>query len=392
MNHFYRTGGPTAPPSPPSRWSYSTLKEWRRCPRQWWLKRADYVGLSERYPQPIHPTAIEGRLIHDALEAFANHAATESAEGTALEEIRRAFAVRSYMKRRLREILSEDVEPNPRVEKTDLLARISIDSCVDGFRRGVKALGSMPFQSREPRVKSDSVIADPSPYDGPERTITIDDPPITGRFDWSRYGVICDFKTGDPDPTHAEQLRLYAVLVWAAFGVQPGGLEIHYVRTDERVRVEVPSVSELSALQEELRREITSANETIRAGSAPPNPSEEHCRWCPVRQFCDAFWNDSVTSSLRWPRPEEEVDDGAAPEVLFADVRLTDFRSETSGDGYHGFASAGGKTPAVSIPAAWTPGAGIRPGTLQLLGARVESQSDQTVVSVARHTEVFWSS
>lgn len=388
MNPFYRAPGPESPPPAPPRWSYSALQEWRQCPRRWWLLRARYAEWVGRYPQPMHTATIAGRLVHDALEAFAIHSAEAAGDG-GYEDARRSFSVRRFMKQRLRNLIGEEVEPNPRADTADLLARLSLDECVNQFRSAAAKV-ILPVI---PSNRDDSCSADPTGAylpDGPERTITVEDPPLTGRLDWTKSGTICDFKTGDSDPTHPEQLRMYALLAWIAFGVRPKGLEVHYVRTDDRVEVPVPSEAELEALRDALRHEITAANRAIRSGSVSARPSEEQCRWCPVRQHCDAFWSDTATEPLRWPACAQQEKEPTTP-VLYADVELTGFLGGTSVDGYHGAAQAGGSDQvAVSLPAAWSPGPGVRPERVHVLGARIEKRPGGTAVSVSRHTEVFW--
>lgn len=392
MNDLYRTRGPISPPSAPTQWSFSSLQEWRRCPRRWWLLRAGYPGIQGRYPQPVHAATIAGRLVHDALESFANHVATELAGGTTFDVARCSFPVRAFMKRRLRELVAEEIKPNPRADSANILAKLSLDECVNDFRSAVRGImtPSAPRHSIRPERGLVNVTAGESSLGGAEISLSIEDPPLTGRLDWTRSGVVCDFKTGEPDPAHAEQLRMYALLIWAALGVLPEGLEIYYIRSGERVPVPVPSEVELNEFRDALRHEVIEASNAIRSGAVAANPNVDGCRWCPVRQHCDAFWHSPLTNDMRWPTCANKVDDAIEP-VLFADVELKEFVSDTNVHGYHGIARTVVGIPViVSLPADWIPGPGIRPERLRLLGARIEVLADRNVVSVSKGTEVFW--
>lgn len=391
MNDLYRIPGPSSPPPVPDRWSFSSLQEWRNCPRRWWLVRAGYPGITGRYPQLVHAATIAGRLVHDALEAFARQAARAFADGATYDKARRSFPVRMFMKRRLREIIDAEIEPNPRLDASGALAKLALDECVNAFRSAAGAVlgSSIPTGAG---WTSHGPLASPrgGPPDGAERIVTIEDPPLTGRLDLTRAGVVYDFKTGEPAQDHLEQLRVYALLIWQAFGTPPAGLELYYVRTGTRMLVPVPSENELSELRANLRLEIEAANEAVRSGAVAVKPSVDGCRWCPVRQYCDDYWDSSETDALRWPGCSRRID-AEGTQVHFADLELTDFPSQTGSEGYYGVAyTPTGESVSLALPAAMSPGPGARPEKLRLLGARIERTTDRVAVSASKQTEVFW--
>ena len=104
---------------------------------------------------------------------------------------------------------------------------------------------------------------------------------------------IVDYKTGAPDDSHVEQLRIYALLWFRDRQVNPAAriasrLVVAYPVED--VVVEAPSEEELSSLEAEL----VTRTEAVRAhlGRRPPEarPAEALCATCPVRQLCGEYW------------------------------------------------------------------------------------------------------
>jgi hypothetical protein len=94
LHQLYVLRPPDEPPTVPSHWSWSSLSEWRDCPRRWWLLRAKYSFASNgRYPIRISADSLRGQIVHDALET--SRTATPP------------FDAYRYMRRRLAEKLRE---------------------------------------------------------------------------------------------------------------------------------------------------------------------------------------------------------------------------------------------------------------------------------------------
>ena len=64
---FYELPNPTQWAVAPLVWSSSTLDEADACPRRWQLLNSRW-GELERFPVRPHPAAIEGQIVHDALD------------------------------------------------------------------------------------------------------------------------------------------------------------------------------------------------------------------------------------------------------------------------------------------------------------------------------------
>lgn len=67
---FYDLQEPTAWAQPPQTYSFSSLQSLRTCPRRWQLTHSAW-GQHASFPERPQPAAIEGRIIHQALDLLA---------------------------------------------------------------------------------------------------------------------------------------------------------------------------------------------------------------------------------------------------------------------------------------------------------------------------------
>ena len=102
-----------------------------------------------------------------------------------------------------------------------------------------------------------------------------------------------DFKTGAFDEAHKFQVRVYAVLWRLDDELNPSGRVVDRLvlaYDDKDVDVPPPSALEI----DELGRELIARRQTCETALAarPPaaRPGAETCRYCGVRQLCDAYW------------------------------------------------------------------------------------------------------
>lgn len=302
MHPLFVLHPPLAPPQPPTRWSYSALKEWRACQRRWVLRRSRYPNIATvPYPERYGTAALHGRLVHEAVEAFLEFRRQHSAE---------SFPLRNYLRARLNAILAEDGPKNPRLDVAGLRGAVSLDVCAARFQAILERMGLADVSMATTRAPS-GVRGDEPPAQAEEWHVEVDDPPLMGRIDQIRYGTLTDYKTGEVDESHSEQLRFYALLWWLRYGQQPLGLRLVYSDI-AAVAVEVPSATELRQQAESLREEIRAAALAIVAGGTP-TASETTCRFCPVRQLCSEYWSSADTLGLR----------SIAADSGFADLRVT---------------------------------------------------------------------
>jgi hypothetical protein len=108
---------------------------------------------------------------------------------------------------------------------------------------------------------------------------------------------ITDFKTGAADPAHEFQVRVYAVLWRLDDELNPSGrvadrLVLAYEAQD--VEVAPPSGQELDDLGRDLLARRRSSEKALAARPPAARPSDATCRYCGVRQLCDAYWAGST--------------------------------------------------------------------------------------------------
>jgi CRISPR/Cas system-associated exonuclease Cas4 (RecB family) len=105
---------------------------------------------------------------------------------------------------------------------------------------------------------------------------------------------ITDYKTGEPDPRHADQLRIYALLWKQDSDLNPAGtaatkLVIVYATKDEEY--EAPSETDLEELREALTHRIDLAERDLALRPPPARPGPETCRHCSVKHMCEEYWS-----------------------------------------------------------------------------------------------------
>jgi hypothetical protein len=220
------------------------------------------------------------------------------------------------------------------------------------------------------------------PVEAEEWQIEVDDPPLMGRIDQVRYGTLTDYKTGEADESHLEQLRFYALLWWLRYGRRPVGLRLVYPDSAAIVPVNVPSAIELERQTEELREEIREAALLIAAGGSAI-PMETTCRFCPVRQLCPEYWSSDDTLALR----------SIAGDSGFADVRLTQLPPGWSPGQVltgTGIVEVGGGELSAVIVIDRSRCPAELPSAARVLGARVVSREAGLQVRTTPLSEVFW--
>lgn len=324
MHPIYLLAPPEVPASPPLPWSISSLTVFRKCPRRWWLLNSSYSNTHNgRYPVPYGSAALRGRLVHDAVEAYARNlraAGTEASEDS--------FSPRLHIRRSLKTVIGS-ADENPRTDPRRL--SVSIDDCVRDFYDLVE---SQDFDrrggpARQPVARQNNRSHSP-PSEAAELWLEVEDPAIGGRIDRVvGYGII-DFKTGEPSDDHAEQLKFYAVLWWLKFGFPPHTLGLRYTGGIQPLEMPVPSELELETIAESLRVELAEANHSLSCLPVPARPSSTNCVRCPVRQLCDEYWTSPETLPLR----SSQTPATAKRTVSYFDVKILELPPGWLRDGH----------------------------------------------------------
>lgn len=310
---FYELQGPTAWADPPSTWSSTSLDDVEACPRRWQLVRSRW-GDFERFPVRPHPAAIEGQIIHEALDRLTRacgqrgNPAFDSPEFSAaltdadfFPGFARAFA-------EWQERLTAHPRPGPafrlRATGEELANR-----AVRMFREQYKPDGHVASQAAE---RATDTPADMKALLKQKRALsevklTHPQLPFLGVLDRVQLvsdGVeIVDFKTGKPSDKHRRQLLRYALLWWRKTKEAPVRVSAQYLDGVESWPVAEGALSEVEA---DLARKLPHLSDVLRARPAAANTGAG-CQMCPVRARCAAGWAVGEQAALVDGRGDAEL-------------------------------------------------------------------------------------
>ena len=300
-------------PSAPTWMSYSSLSDVEACPRRWALSRARYPDIWEEtgYPDLVTYAALEGLVVHDAVERL-----TKELVAAGCSDVGHESAVR--VMRELggfRTLVDDAIENriyslagNPRMSprrddlRTQLRgSRTKIRSKVQSM---LAALGLATGSGTRGRAEPGLVWTGELP-DGafPELPLQSTELRLRGRADLVNVSQgeveIVDFKTGQPSPSHEDQLTLYAVLFArrdGARGSQAEATRLTIQYPDRSVEVPVPTGSEIDAMAKTIQTRIVDATSSM--SEEPPRavPTADNCAFCSVRHMCDDYWTDDLTT------------------------------------------------------------------------------------------------
>jgi hypothetical protein len=297
------------------------------------------------------------------------------------------------MRKSLAEVLAEESDDNPRINIGLLKAKISLDRCVNFFKRAI--LSDFPDTIRGGRVSEDS--GSPSTGttgipEGPEAWVRVENPPMHGRIDMVAGGGIIDFKTGESDPSDKDQMYFLHTSLVAKTGRLPTSLNIVYMNMTECIRIDVPSIPMLADLLQRLRFDMSAMHDGLASGIVEARPDEQRCRLCPVRQHCDVFWSSPKIQGLRacHLKPLEEH---VQVESHITDVSLNRFPPGwEAGKACDDLANSSELGPLfITIDQHRCPEVGeSKLHGARILGARVRRNSRGWYVTMVRQTEVFW--
>lgn len=302
----------------PEFWSYTALKELEACPRRWMLLRAAYPDVWELrgYPQVPHPAALLGQVIHRALEVIVGALTSAGCTTTNTDltvDVLRGLGGLSAV---LREAINREVEAlagNPRLgeETRERLRQSLTDQLGVAANRvqlflsrgtlpawaatpSTEAGGEPPVERRDgPQMRSPAEIGA-----HPELDLVADELRLWGRVDLVTVAdssvTITDYKTGKGDPSHDDQVRLYALLWDLDRQTNPQGrqattLVVSYPAGDRALPA--PDTAALRSLEAATRARIASADENAVAVEPVAKPGPETCGFCQVRHLCADYWN-----------------------------------------------------------------------------------------------------
>jgi hypothetical protein len=302
---IYRFVDPTRWATTPTTFSFSSLNTIEACPLQWQLIHSAY-GDWLQFPIRPHPAAIEGEIIHEVLDLLFKRLALAGLPAIGSSEFRTQIA-RVNVHRAVAERVSayyDRVSDHPRGGGFRL--RVDIQQLVNSVIRLFRAEypKATATASIEPQYSpvlvtealSGEALLSLLSMQGALSELHISHPtlPFVGVIDLVLLAgddlTIVDFKTGEPKSLHKQQLMLYAVLWWRRTGQAPVAIEVRYPSHAAAFSV---SVDDLRSAEENLGARIDELTGLLEAPPATPRPGDQ-CRYCDVRQFCDAYWEKGL--------------------------------------------------------------------------------------------------
>lgn len=311
--NFYELQAPSAWADPPAIWSSTSIDDVEACPRRWQLLRSRW-GDFERFPVRPHPAAIEGQIVHEALDRLTRacgqrgNPALGSAEFAAAlsdAEFFPSFA-RAVAEWQLR--LTTHPRPGPafrlRANAEDLANR-----AVRMFREQYKPDDQLtPITAeRSPRTTAD--VKELLKQKKALSEVKLTHPTllflgILDRVQGTDDTVeIVDFKTGKPSSKHRTQLLRYALLWWRKTGQLPGRVSAQYLDGVESWPVTQGALEDVEA---DLVEKLPLLTDALRSHPAIAKPGSG-CHSCAVRARCAAGWAVGEESSLIDGRGDAEL-------------------------------------------------------------------------------------
>ncbi|MEU4603495.1 PD-(D/E)XK nuclease family protein [Kribbella sp. NPDC023972] len=307
-------------PAAPKYWSYSSLKDIEACPRRWMLSRARYPDLWTRagYPEIPGQAALFGDVVHEALEVVVQALSTAGCTSTHAAEAVAVIRGLGGLSTVLKRVINDKVDAlmdNPRIDDTarEELRQRLVDRLGDATNRVQVFLsrGQLPAWAGQSDVTTSEEAghkytgAPHRPAIGPGAWPEVDLVAENLRF-WGRIDLvlvdgtevtITDYKTGQEDPSHDDQVRLYALLWDLDEQRNPGrlpaaNLVVSYLARDHPV----PPLTEsgLRTLESATSARIAAADSETNSASPQAKPGPETCPYCQVRHLCEDYWTSEA--------------------------------------------------------------------------------------------------
>jgi len=281
----------------PKRFSFTSLQTIGSCPRRWQLVQSAW-GTSPRFPERWHPSAVEGQIVHEALDRLSRALSLVGRPPVGSPAFQAAATQCGFW-----EFFAAQVEtwnakaadhprkgpgfvirtaPRELANRAIRLFREQYQSGAPGPVHAETAVGAPPA-SLLARLHAAGALTE----------VWLDHPKLLfgGMIDLvaldSDAGVVVvDFKTGASKDAHRDQLLLYAMLWWRATGTVPARIEIQYLHDRWAAPV---TKADLERTERGCAKDIAAAVQAIGRQPAPARAGAD-CARCPVRARCDDGW------------------------------------------------------------------------------------------------------
>ena len=339
---FYDLREPTSWARPPSTYSFSSLQAMRACPRRWQLLHSTW-GSYSRFPERAHPAAIEGQIVHEALDLLGRELGRRGRPAIESSEFREAVSVCGFW-----DFFSAQVDhwnrrlaTHPRAGPGYVLRtrpRDLANQAIRLFREQYQLGAAECIASRV----GNSSSAEASPLSvlrtrGLVSEVRLAHPgiPVVGVIDLVALEedlstTVIDFKTGARKPDHEQQVLLYSLLWWRVTGNRPETLVVQYLDSGWTI---FPSEADLVRTENLTAEQVGHATDTLAARPAAAVVGE-NCARCPVRARCNEGWSWSAQAS----RPSASANT--------VDVEIT-VSSDPTPTGFIGTRASGEEVPVV---------------------------------------------
>ena len=295
-------------PTPPTMWSYSSLRDVEQCPRRWMLSRATYPELWPGWGYPSRPpvAALVGDIVHGVLEllvrrirdAGCSSLADPGVVGLLKELGGYTRLVEDGIEHRLGELAD-----NPRMASRIDPLRTALRARAPDMRQRVQALVARTPLLLTPTTDVDDAGPSSSLTPGAHPEVELRAPSLrlAGRVDLlvidDQGCEITDYKTGAPDDHHADQVRLYS-LIWSRDDEHnPHSLPVRRLTLSYPTHdVDVAPLDDraLDALAVATTAAIEAAESALQERPPPAVPRPEICGFCGVRQLCNDYWGSQT--------------------------------------------------------------------------------------------------
>jgi CRISPR/Cas system-associated exonuclease Cas4 (RecB family) len=416
MDTTFQILKPASGARPPAHYSHTSLTQIETCPRRWWLLHSQFEELRGRYPEPISAAGMLGSIVHGTLEQFSIEfaRAIPREEGSSIKDFRKQFPVREIVRARRKRFL-EEANANPRAQIAALESNVSVDSCISLFKELIRrSYGEPAFeclvaaQNSRREAKGAPPTAQPVGHGGaserkkitcpsvsPEVDLKLEDPRIRGKIDLVATALegdtLVEYKTGQPQPEHEKQSRLYAFLWWAVTGRLVRERQLLYpnhdiVKLGEVTRDEVEQEGKL------VRERIAWAEKEIQSTLPSVHLDAERCGTCTVRQLCPEYWSARETATARWMLVEVGTARARTDAVEWRDIQIELDQTEPLSEGFivRAREKEGVKRIVCKVPHQFRPASMSSYTKVRLLNVRVVADGDGLRIVWSSFSEAFW--
>jgi hypothetical protein len=310
--NFYELQGPTQWALPPSAWSSTVIDDVEACPRRWQLLRSRW-GEYERFPVRPSPAAIEGQIVHDALDRLTRACGQRGNPAFGSAEFTAALADADFFPSFARAVtewqqrFTSHPRPGPAFRlraSADELANRAVRMFREQYTQVSRAASHAAERAaeasdlksllRQKRALSEVKLTHPElPFIG-----------VLDRVQHVSDGVeVVDYKTGKPSEKHQRQLLRYALLWWRTTGDTPLRISAQYLDGVESWQVTQAALGDVEA---ELANKIPRFTDALRARPAVAQPGAG-CHMCSARARCAVGWAVGEEAALVDGRGDAEL-------------------------------------------------------------------------------------